>query len=253
MTATPARAIKGILALQILIGAALVAGDMSFGVPGLPGGGRAPGMEQPVRPGDQTRRYEPGALPERPNTPFPRTGDMPERLTLEEVELAGRSVLRMVGTVAPGDGARIPDLLAERIAARDPAPTLALHSPGGSVNDALEIGRAIRALDLATRVTAGGVCLSACPYILAGGTRRSVSPDGSVGVHQHAFGESTVLPAFLAVEDVQRGQGRVMEYLAEMGVDPLLMRHALATPPDSIYLLLPEELDRYRLSSPPEE
>ncbi len=252
MTATPARVIKGILGLQILIGAALVAGDMSIGLPRLPGGDGSPGLEQPVRPGDQTRRYDPGALPDRPGTPFPRTGDMPARLTLEEADLAGRSVLRMVGTVAPGDGARIPDLLADRLAERDPATALVLHSPGGSVDDALEIGRAIRTLGLATEVVAGDVCLSACPYILAGGAPRVVSPEGSVGVHQHAFGENTVLPAFLAVEDVQRGQGRVMGYLDEMGVDPLVMRHALATPPESIYLLLPEELERYRLSKSPD-
>lgn len=44
-----------------------------------------------------------------------------------------------------------------------------------------------------------------------------------------------------AVEDIQRGQGDVMVYLIGMGIDPALMRHALATPPDGIYLLLPEE------------
>jgi hypothetical protein len=31
-----------------------------------------------------------------------------------------------------------------------------------------------------------------------------------------------------------------------MGIDPLVMQHALVTPPDEIYLLLPEELTRYR-------
>ena len=36
-----------------------------------------------------------------------------------------------------------------------------------------------------------------------------------------------------------------MSYLEEMGIDPLVMRHALETPPDEIYVLLPEELDRY--------
>jgi hypothetical protein len=32
-------------------------------------------------------------------------------------------------------------------------------------------------------------------------------------------------------------------------LDPLVMRHALATPPDEIYILLPEELERYRFVS----
>ena len=49
----------------------------------------------------------------------------------------------------------------------------------------------------------------------------------------------------MAVEDIQRGQGEVMIYLEEMGIDPLVMSHALTTPSDEIYLLLPEELERY--------
>ncbi|WP_236938038.1 hypothetical protein [Frigidibacter mobilis] len=91
------------------------------------------------------------------------------------------------------------------------------------------------------------VCLSACPYILAGGVSRSADPAAVVGVHQHYFGENTLLPAFLAVEDVQRGQGAVIEYLDEMGVDAMLMAPALKTPPDEIYILDAEDLRRYRL------
>lgn len=249
MRASPARVIKAIFALQMAIGVALVAGDMSFGVPSLPGGDRAPDLDQPVRPGDQTRRYRPGTLPDRPDRPFPTMTDMPDRLTLSEAQLDGRDVLRMVGTIAPGDGERVPDLLAERAGGEDPPP-LVLHSPGGSVEDALRIGRAVREMGLETEVATGEACLSACPYLLAGGVARRVHANGSVGVHQHYFGENTVLPAFLAVKDVQRGQGRVMAYLDEMGVDPLLMQHALTTPPESIYIFVPEELERYAMTTP---
>ena len=93
------------------------------------------------------------------------------------------------------------------------------------------------------------VCLSACPYILASGVERQVHKDAYVGVHQHSYGESTVLPAFLAIEDIQRGQGEVMEYLDAMGIDLRLMQHALATPPQEIYILIPEELERYALAT----
>ncbi|MAB16290.1 MAG: hypothetical protein CMN07_03825, partial [Roseobacter sp.] len=92
---------------------------------------------------------------------------------------------------------------------------------------------------------------SACPYLLAAGTSRTIPEDASVGVHQHFFGENTLLPTFLAVEDIQRGQGEVMEYLDQMGIDPLVMRHALATPSDEIYLLLPEELESYGFTKKP--
>ena len=66
-----------------------------------------------------------------------------------------------------------------------------------------------------------------------------------MGLHQHYFGENTLLPAYLAVEDIQRGQADVMRFLSDMGIDLLVMQHALSTPPDEIYILLPEELQRY--------
>ena len=91
----------------------------------------------------------------------------------------------------------------------------------------------------------GEVCYSACPYLFAGGETREIEEGASIGVHQHYFGQNTYLPAFVAVEDIQRGQGEVMVYLDEMGIDPLVMQHALTTPSDEIYVLLPEELDRY--------
>ena len=64
-------------------------------------------------------------------------------------------------------------------------------------------------------------------------------------MHQHYFGESTIFPAGFAVEDIQSGQGRVMAYLDEMGIDPLVMRHALVTLPDEINVLVCDKLRYY--------
>ncbi len=38
-----------------------------------------------------------------------------------------------------------------------------------------------------------------------------------------------------------------MAHLDAMGVDVRLMQHALTTPPEAIYVLLPEELVEYRM------
>jgi hypothetical protein len=185
-------------------------------------------------------------LPTRPGSvPIPVRGDLPARLALE-AEADGLWSLR--GDIAPGDAERIVPAIE-----RETPERLTLNSPGGSVYDALAIGRAIRAAGSGTAVEDGAVCLSACPYLLAGGVERSVADGGMVGVHQHYFGESTVLPAFMAVEDVQRGQAEVMDYLVEMDLDPLLMRHALATPPGEIYLFVPEELHEYRVVTEAED
>lgn len=235
------RVIRAVLAAQVAIAAILVVRDLDGTLPSF--APRAPELEAPVRPGDQTRRYR---LPTRPGAvPIPVRGDLPTRLALA-ADADGAWSLR--GTIAPGDAERVGPAIE-----REAPERLTLNSPGGSVYDALAIGRAIRAAGTDTAVEDGAVCLSACPYLLAGGVERRVAPEAMVGVHQHYFGESTVLPAFMAVEDVQRGQAEVMDYLVEMDLDPLLMRHALATPPGEIYLLVEEELREYRVVTEPDQ
>lgn len=244
------RIIRWIFGLQIVFAAVLLGSDLWRAVPQLLFPSNAPALTEPPGPGDQTRRYAPRDLERRParpgSRPIPDTTDMPSRLSFVDTVWENAPVITLTGTIAPGDAERFADF----IATVDPAPQQAfLNSPGGSVQDALIIGRSLRDLGVATRMTATDVCLSACPYLLAAGTDRQVEDGALVGVHQHYFGENTALPAFLAVEDIQRGQGEVMTYLDGMGVDPLIMQHALVTPPDEIYLLTAEEMTRYNMTT----
>lgn len=241
------RVLTGILIFQIGLGFLLFLGDMGrdFALPSR--GPTAPEFDRPTRPGDQTRRYAPSELPatrRAPSAPGETapSGPMPERLTLG---LEGETII-LTGTIAEGDADRLADRIADRPGG---ATRVILNSPGGSVGDALALGQAIRGAGLETGMREDDICLSACPYILAAGTERVVARGARVGVHQHYFGENTLLPAFTAVADIQRGQGAVMHYLDEMGVDPMLMADGLLTPPDEIYLLLPEELTRFRLAT----
>jgi hypothetical protein len=57
------------------------------------------------------------------------------------------------------------------------------------------------------------------------------------------------MPVFLAVEGIQRGQGRTMQHLIEMGVDPGVMIHSLTTPPNDIYVLVENELLESRMAT----
>jgi len=238
-TWTAARGIKLILATQIGIAIVLFASDIAKVLPSLALSPNAPRLTQPVLPGDQTRRYERKRVPTGPT--MPGTGDMPSRLLFD---LNGKT-LRLTGTIAEGDADRFDDWLETHALPQ----TVTLHSTGGSVTDALTIGHRLRAAKSDTRVNANNVCLSACPYIFAAGTTRTADKDAYIGVHQHFFGENTALPAFLAVKDIQRGQGEVMAYLDEMGIDLRLMLHALTTPPEDIYILLPKELTDYKLAT----
>ncbi|MCX7566415.1 hypothetical protein OS189_08680 [Sulfitobacter sp. F26169L] len=229
------RVLVGVLAFQLLLAALLFVGDLQngFSLPRM--GPKAPALTEPVRPGDQTRRFSPKRAVPGSDTP------LPERLTLTVV--SGGAAVLLEGAIENGDAVRISKQIEDLREAPD---RVILNSPGGSVQDALELGRALRLAGLETEMRSGDICYSACPYLLAAGVTRTVPNDAFVGVHQHYFGKSTILPAFAAVEDIQRGQGQVMRYLDQMGIDPLVMQHALVTPPNEIYVLLPEELERYR-------
>lgn len=244
MTTAPstgaARTIKWILGLQVAIALVMFGGDLARALPKLINGSDAPSYDQPVAPGDQTRRFRPRDFPAQPFTDV-QTGPMPRRIELTR----DGATLTLTGEIAPGDA----EVFATEVLTSSGLDTLVLMSPGGSVSDALAIGRIIRNMGLATELPAGHICLSACPYVLAGGETRRVSKRAQVGVHQHYFGESTVLPAFVAVEDIQRGQSQVMGYLDEMGINPLLMQPAMATAPSDIYVLVEDELTKYAMAT----
>jgi hypothetical protein len=180
-----------------------------------------------------------------PEIPLP--GNLPKRLefTLHETG-DGSSVLLLNGAIEDGDAQRFDAFLASLDAAPD---MVALNSPGGRVGEAIRIGHGIRERELDTVMPPGMVCYSACPYILSGGINRVVSDKASVGLHQHYYDQPGYMPVFFAVEDIQRGQGRTMEYLIEMGIDPSVMVHSLNTPPDEIYILVEEELIESRIAT----
>ena len=245
--------IRAILWLQVGLAVILFGADLMRILPQMALPSQAPELDTPLRPGDQTRRYRPAEIAPRtapPGTtrPVPAPQDMPSRLMFEAALWQERETLTLTGTIAPGDAERLEEFLLARPA---PPELVYLNSPGGSVGDALAIGRQLRGLEVETRMFGTDICLSACPYILAAGVVRSVEEGAMVGVHQHFFGENRALPAFLAVEDIQRGQGEVMGYLDEMDVDTRIMRPALLTPPDEIYLLTAGELAEYRLAPYP--
>ena len=228
------RVMKWMLGAQIALAGLLIILDLGPTLPGLLAPSQAPELDQPTGPGDQTRHYRPN----RPAMPGPGVNpDMPRRLVTESVDIDETNATRIMGAIAPGDGQRI----AEELRRTRPILVL-LDSPGGSVADALTVGRALREIEAETRLDDEAVCLSACPYMFVGGVERAVSETARLGVHQHSFGESTILPAFLAVEDIQRGQAGVLRHLSEMGIDLRIMGPAMATSADEIYILTADEL-----------
>jgi hypothetical protein len=121
------------------------------------------------------------------------------------------------------------------------------NSPGGSVVKAMELGRLIRSLHLATMQARALECASACSLAFMGGTVRFAQP-GAIGVHKSSFADDTTLNVADAVSAVQQMTANVIAYMTEMGVDPALLQLALTYNSDDIRYLSGSEMEKYHLA-----
>jgi hypothetical protein len=166
------------------------------------------------------------------------------------IDLGSGGTLDLTGTIDQGAAVRF----ATEIAARgEYVKTVALDSPGGSVEDALAIGQLIHQKGLSTSVAPGALCASSCPLLLAAGKKRLASTKSAIGVHQiyaiapTAAHLSSRAVAGDAMSQAQKTTAEITRYLTTMGVDPALWLHALDTPPDRLYYFSVQELTALKL------
>jgi hypothetical protein len=142
--------------------------------------------------------------------------------------------------------------------------TVVLDSSGGSVNDAIALGRRWRTIGLRTTVgttsamhaasgertsvASGAYCESMCVFLLLSGKVRYV-PDGAhVRVHQIWMGDRADDPkaASYSAQDmmiVERDIGRLAKFTFDMGGSGDLLSLALNVPPwEELHELSPQEL-----------
>ena len=123
-----------------------------------------------------------------------------------------------------------------------------LKSDGGSVAEALSMGRMIRQMGFETEVNTH--CFSSCTLAFLGGVRRSVSDVGAeFGVHR--VSTSAPLDAAQALDKGQIAIAEIVEYSAFMGVDPSFVTALTAAGPDQINLLSHDQLLKYKIISTP--
>jgi hypothetical protein len=142
--------------------------------------------------------------------------------------------------------------------------TVVLDSSGGSVNDAIALGRRWRHLGLLTTVgtstlyhTAGGdrgtvnpdaYCESMCVFLLLSGKTRYVPDSAHVRVHQIWMGDraDNAKAASYSAQDlmiVERDVGRLAKYTFDMGGAGDLLSLALSVPPwEELHELSRDEL-----------
>jgi hypothetical protein len=168
-------------------------------------------------------------------------GTMAKPMTFE---LVGGGRLMATGTITPG----IFEAFAAEIAKRgDYVKTVVLNSPGGSVTDALAMGRLIREKNFATEVEAGKYCASSCPLVFAGGVERRVGDKAVIGVHQvAAVGQAGALPRD-EMNVAQNISARCQRYLGDMGINLQVWVHAMETPHDKLFVFKPDELKSLNL------
>ena len=149
------------------------------------------------------------------------------------------------GMIAPGSAAAF----ASEVNARgEYIKTIALNSPGGSVSDALEMGRLIRAKGFATEVEKDKICVSSCPLVFVGGAKRSAGANAIIGVHQVFAPDPKEAARHDTMSEAQRVSARCQRYLADMGVDLKMWVHAMETPKAPAVHLLDQRIarDEYR-------
>jgi hypothetical protein len=147
--------------------------------------------------------------------------------------------------------------------------TIVLDSSGGSVNDAIALGRRWRGLgalttvgiSLVTRTAQGerasvmpeAYCESMCVFLLLSGKTRYVPADAHVRVHQIWMGDRAddARAASYTAEDlmiVERDIGRLAKYTFDMGGVGDLLSLSLNVPPwEELHELSPAELRLTRL------
>jgi hypothetical protein len=185
-----------------------------------------PSILAPLLPGGD-RRLAPLPQPD---------GAMAKPMTFE---LVGGGKLMATGTITPG----ISEAFAAEVGKRgDYIKTVVLNSPGGSVSDALTMGRLIREKKISTEVEAGKYCASSCPLVFAGGVERRAGDKAAIGVHQvAAIGSASAAPRD-EMDVAQRISARCQRYLGDMGINLQVWVHAMETPHDKLFIFKPDEL-----------
>lgn len=180
---------------------------------------------------------------DRRTTPVPQPdGTLAKPMTFE---LIGGGRLMASGTITPGV---FKEFAAEVGKRGDYVKTIVLNSPGGSVSDALAIGRLIREKKFATEVEPGKYCASSCPLAFAGGVERRAGDKATIGVHQVAAlrsaGNGAVRDEMSVAQSIS---ATCQRYLREMGIDLQVWVHAMETPHDRLFIFKPDELKALNL------
>ncbi|MEQ8395603.1 hypothetical protein [Thalassobaculum sp.] len=184
-------------------------------------------------------------------------------LQLDRITTKQGTILTLSGEFVAGDANKVLDALS-----REPIMEVRLHSPGGNMKAGIDVGVTLRAAQVATRITSGRECASACFFAFLGGVLRSVDGTGRLGVHMHSAAGNDEYVAKLrqilserrmSVDDrirlivllneqmSARIAGMIATYVVRMGVAVEVFDTLFATSHLDIHWLSEQEMRRFNV------
>lgn len=237
--------LAGVLSVLILDFRALAGSGAKFDMPFL----RRTEPVAPVQPGrdqDQVRRYSPQTgidFGPGGKVVLPGVSGKPDTLLSGSMTFfdAGKGVASAVGFIEAGTVTAFREFIEARVG-KDPIRTLYLHSPGGSVRDAIDMARLIRDQGIDTVLARHAYCASSCPLLFSGGTKRRIDKPVALGVHQVFTSDTATGTLQQGIANAQSISAEAQQLLIDMGVDPRAWIEAMATPKDKLYLFSEKEI-----------
>lgn len=200
----------------------------------------------PARDKDQIRRYSPQTKVDfgpGGKARLPGVAGTADKLLSGSMTFhnAGNGVVSAVGLIEPGTSLRFEAFILS-LDESDPVNAVYLHSPGGSVRDAIDMSRFIRNRKITTHITDNGYCASSCPLVFSGGTKRIIGKPSALGVHQVFTSDTATGTLQQGIANAQSISAEAQKLLVDMGVDPRAWIEAMATPKDQLYLFTEKEI-----------
>jgi hypothetical protein len=141
-------------------------------------------------------------------------------------------------------------------------PIVFMNSPGGVLEGSMKLGFVFRQLKMTVAValaekTGAGLfapaqCHSACVYALMGGKKRVVPPSSKIGVHaiftnKFEFDPLHAEPPFRKISAPTNVNDVARKYTKYMGVSSQLVNLAETVSPNSISILTPAQVSKFKL------
>lgn len=147
--------------------------------------------------------------------------------------------IKMTGEIEAGDTAKFYQTLIPFSGKSYDQISLIISSKGGSLLEAMQLGRAIASIGISVSAHIGDdeiekVCASACLYPYLGATYRYLDDDAKIGVHKFFSTSGDDISGSAAMSVAQDLSGMAVAYLKERGVDPSFFSDMVSAHGDDI-------------------